>query len=155
MNAIVTLNLSGVLEPQMLHSGSVRFIGTATTLIRFGGFTVLTDPNFLHAGDHAHFGYAMTSPRLTNPAMDIGQLPPLDLCVLSHMHVDHWDDVAREQLPKSLLIVTTPEARDTLREQGFGEAIGLRRWEALDVRRGSQRLKVTAMPGRSHDNRRA
>jgi len=24
---------------------SVSFIGTATTLLRFGGFTVLTDPN--------------------------------------------------------------------------------------------------------------
>jgi hypothetical protein len=27
---------------------SLTFIGTATTLIRLGGFTLLTDPNFLH-----------------------------------------------------------------------------------------------------------
>jgi len=37
--------------------GSLTFIGTATVLIRFGAFTFLTDPNFLHAGDHAHLGY--------------------------------------------------------------------------------------------------
>jgi hypothetical protein len=28
--------------------GEVYFIGNATTLIRFGGVTVLTDPAFLH-----------------------------------------------------------------------------------------------------------
>ena len=27
---------------------SLTFIGTATTLIRLGSFTVLTDPSFLH-----------------------------------------------------------------------------------------------------------
>ena len=26
----------------------VEFIGTATVIIRYGGFTILTDPNFLH-----------------------------------------------------------------------------------------------------------
>jgi L-ascorbate metabolism protein UlaG (beta-lactamase superfamily) len=30
--------------------GDVYFIGNATTLIRFGGLTILTDPAFLHKG---------------------------------------------------------------------------------------------------------
>ncbi len=30
--------------------GSIYFVGTATTIIRFGGLTLLTDPNFLHKG---------------------------------------------------------------------------------------------------------
>jgi hypothetical protein len=29
-------------------SGSIFFVGTATVLIRYAGFTILTDPNFLH-----------------------------------------------------------------------------------------------------------
>src|SRR5687767_4755999 len=32
-------------------AGSLLFIGTATTLIRYGGFTILTDPTFLHKGE--------------------------------------------------------------------------------------------------------
>ncbi len=32
--------------------GGVYFIGNATTLIRFGGLTILTDPAFLHKGEH-------------------------------------------------------------------------------------------------------
>ena len=30
--------------------GDLYFIGNATTLIRFGGLTILTDPAFLHKG---------------------------------------------------------------------------------------------------------
>lgn len=29
----------------------VTFVGTATTVLRLGGFTLLSDPNFLHPGE--------------------------------------------------------------------------------------------------------
>jgi hypothetical protein len=34
--------------------GSIFFVGTATVILGCGGFTILTDPNFVHAGDHVH-----------------------------------------------------------------------------------------------------
>jgi hypothetical protein len=37
-------------------TGSVLFVGTATVVLRLGGFTLLTDPNFLHQGEHAPLG---------------------------------------------------------------------------------------------------
>ena len=46
---------------------SVHFIGTATTVIRLGAFTVLTDPNFLHRGQRAYLGKGLWSRRLTEP----------------------------------------------------------------------------------------
>ena len=39
--------------PAGVAASSVQFIGTATVLIRHAGFTILTDPNFLHKGDDA------------------------------------------------------------------------------------------------------
>jgi hypothetical protein len=63
-------------EPIDLESGSILFVGTATVILRYAGFTVLTDPNFLHAGDHAHLGYGITAERRTDPAMDIEDIPP-------------------------------------------------------------------------------
>lgn len=33
------------------ETGEIFFIGTATVLLRYAGFTILTDPNFLHQGD--------------------------------------------------------------------------------------------------------
>jgi L-ascorbate metabolism protein UlaG (beta-lactamase superfamily) len=126
--------------------GSVFFIGTATTVINLGGFTILTDPNFLHAGDNAHLGYGLKATRLTNPAVDIHNLPALDLCLLSHMHGDHWDEVAQNNLDKELLIVSTHHAVKELRKQGFRRLYPLETWEHMVLQRENTWLRITAMP---------
>ena len=127
--------------------GSIFFVGTATVIIRYGGFSILTDPNFLHAGDHAHLGYGLRSQRLTNPAIEIEDLPPLDLVVLSHLHGDHFDRVAEEKLDKTLPIVTTPHAAAWLEGKGFRPPAALDTWESVTVHKGDARLRITAMPG--------
>ena len=128
--------------------GTVQFIGTATVLIRYQGFTILTDPNFLHKGDHVHLGYGLHAERLTNPALELAQLPPLDLVILSHMHEDHFDRAVQASLPRDVPIVSTQEALAKLQALGFRKAIALATWEALALRRGGARLTVSAMPAR-------
>jgi hypothetical protein len=61
--------------------GDVYFIGNATTLIRFGGLTILTDPAFLHKGEHVHLGHGVWARREVEPACQIADLPPIDLIV--------------------------------------------------------------------------
>jgi L-ascorbate metabolism protein UlaG (beta-lactamase superfamily) len=134
-------------EPVNDRQGSVFFIGTATVILKLGGFTILTDPNFLHAGDHVHLGYGLTSERLTEPALDIDQLPPIDFCVLSHYHGDHFDRIAEEKLRKDLPIITTEHAADELKEKGFTAAVPLDTWDAVVVEKGSARIRITSMPG--------
>jgi L-ascorbate metabolism protein UlaG (beta-lactamase superfamily) len=129
------------------NKGSIFFIGTATVILRYAGFTILTDPNFLHAGDHVHLGYGLTSERLTEPAIDIDELPPVDLCVLSHYHGDHFDQIVEEKLQKDLPIVTTNSAVGELEARNFTGGIGLDTWEAAEFTKGSARLRVTSMPG--------
>ncbi|MBD2258038.1 MBL fold metallo-hydrolase [Pseudanabaena sp. FACHB-2040] len=129
-------------------SGSIFFVGTATVILRYAGFTILTDPNFLHQGDHVHLGYGLRSQRRTNPAIEIEELPPLDLVVLSHMHEDHFDRVAIEKLDKQVPIVSTPHAVKSLREKGFNKLQDLAPWQSLTVRKGDSALTITAMPGR-------
>src|SRR5437762_2294016 len=90
--------------------GSLQFIGNATTLIRYGDLTLLTDPNFLHRGQRAYLGYGLTSKRLTSPALSPEQLPQLDAIVLSHLHGDHWDRRATHGLDHNLPVLTTPHA---------------------------------------------
>jgi L-ascorbate metabolism protein UlaG (beta-lactamase superfamily) len=128
--------------------GSIFFIGTATVIIRYGGFTILTDPNFLHAGDHVHLGYGLTSERLTNPAIDIEELPPVDFVVLSHYHGDHFDRVAEEKLAKDLPILTTEHATAELRDKGFTAAHALDTWQFMTVEKGEAQVRVTSMPGK-------
>lgn len=108
--------------------GSLTWIGTATVLLRYGGFTLLTDPNFLHRGDLAYLGKGLVSRRLTEPSLQVDELPPLDAVVLSHLHGDHFDRVARAGLSKDLPILTTPASARTLRGWGFSRAVGLQTW---------------------------
>ncbi len=143
-----TLDLPASGAAATADAGSIQFIGTATVIIRYGGFTILTDPNFLHKGDHVHLGYGLKSKRLTDPAIPFDKLPPIDLVVLSHMHGDHFDQLVQERLDRNMPIVTTPEAADKLAEFGFKNRHALRKWDALMVRKGGASLRVTAMPAR-------
>lgn len=132
-----------------LRQCTMEFIGNATTLLRCGPFTLLTDPNFLHRGQRAYLGNGLTSRRLTEPALSVQDLPQLDAVVLSHLHGDHWDRVARAKLDRGLPIVTTPHAARRL--QGwhrFRHAVGLRTWESHTLAKDGALLRITSMPGR-------
>ncbi|MDP9497535.1 MAG: MBL fold metallo-hydrolase [Actinomycetota bacterium] len=127
---------------------SLTFLGTATTLLSYGDLTVLTDPNFLHRGERAYLGKGLWSRRLTEPALQPDELPPLDAVVLSHLHGDHFDRRARRGLSRDLPIVTTRAAARRLRSWGFAHAVALDTWQSTEVVRGGARLRVTAAPGR-------
>ena len=130
------------------NSGSVLFVGNATVLIRFAGFTILTDPTFIHMHEKVDLGYGLKTTRLTNPAMNVSELPPLDFVILSHFHGDHFDQVAIRELDKSVPIITTPHAAEELKTHGFSRTEKLEKWESVIYKKGDIRLTITATPGR-------
>ena len=130
-----------------LTGGSIFFIGTATVLLRFAGFTILTDPNFLHKHEVAHLGFGLRSARRTDPAIEIEDLPSVDLVVLSHFHEDHFDRLVQQKLDKTWPIVTTRHATSALARRGFTAPHPLETWETLTATKGDVSLRVTAMPG--------
>jgi L-ascorbate metabolism protein UlaG (beta-lactamase superfamily) len=142
----ITLPSSG--PPADAATGTIFFVGNATVLIRYAGFTILTDPTFIHMHEEVSIGYGLHSKRLTNPAIDIQDLPPLDFVLLSHFHGDHFDQVAERSLERALPIITTPEARKQLVERGFLNVRSLQFWESATVRKGDYAVHVTSMPGR-------
>jgi L-ascorbate metabolism protein UlaG (beta-lactamase superfamily) len=127
---------------------SVTFIGNATTVLRLGDFTLLTDPAFGPAGSRVYLGYGAWTRRLTNPALPALDLGQVDAVLLSHLHGDHFDRAARRRLEHTLPIITTPQAERRLRRRHFTAAHGLPTWECHEWTRGRQRLRVTAVPGR-------
>ncbi|MEV1177726.1 MBL fold metallo-hydrolase [Nonomuraea sp. NPDC049784] len=128
--------------------GSLQFIGNATTLIRYNGLTLLTDPNFLHQGQRAYLGYGLSTRRLTDPAVEIEDLPPLDGIVLSHLHGDHWDRVARKGLDRDTTVITTTAAARRLRRRGFRRTVGLEEWHTHELRGPHGAVQITALPAK-------
>jgi L-ascorbate metabolism protein UlaG (beta-lactamase superfamily) len=146
--APAVLELSSRPGKPNMQSGSIMFVGNATVLIRYAGFTILTDPNFLHRGEHVHLGYGLTSERLTDPALTLANLPAIDLIVLSHMHGDHFDHRVQEKLDRTIPIVTTPGAADALEKMHFQSRHALAPWQAMTVKKGGATLRITSMPAR-------
>ncbi|KAI0367482.1 Metallo-hydrolase/oxidoreductase [Pilatotrama ljubarskyi] len=139
------------------ENATLTFVGTATTLLEWRGLRIMTDPNFLHAGDHVHLGPGVAAQRLTNPSVPIDQLPPIHLILLSHYHEDHFDKLVEDRLRRDLPIITTPHAQHHLTTaQGKGEPFtaitALDTWQAAEIHAvgdaGEAKLKVIAMPGK-------
>lgn len=130
-----------------MTEASLTFIGNATTLLRLGPFTVLTDPNFIRRGQRVSLGYGMWSRRLSDPAMRVEDLPALDAVVLSHLHGDHFDRVAWRGLDRAVRLLTTPAAARVLRLVRFRGAQGLRTGESVTLQRDGETVRVTALPG--------
>jgi L-ascorbate metabolism protein UlaG (beta-lactamase superfamily) len=126
----------------------ITFIGTATVLIEVGELCLLTDPNFLHAGDHAPLGGGLRSRRLTDPALELEDLPGLDAVVLSHHHGDHFDPIVVRRLDKATRIITTPGSARKLRRQRFTNVTALDTWSSTTVVKGDVSVQVTSTPGK-------
>jgi L-ascorbate metabolism protein UlaG (beta-lactamase superfamily) len=126
-------------------AASLTFVGTATTVVRLGRFTLLTDPNFLREGQRAYLGKGLWSRRLTEPALGVGDLPALSAVVLSHLHGDHFDRVAKAGLDRDVQVVTTPHAARRLSRWGF-RTHGLDPWERRTLHDAGEELTIEALP---------
>jgi L-ascorbate metabolism protein UlaG (beta-lactamase superfamily) len=73
------------------------------------------------------------------------QLPALDAVVLSHLHGDHFDRVARRGLDRRVPVFSTPQAARRLGQWGF-DAHGMHTWERRELSRGDERLQVESVP---------
>jgi L-ascorbate metabolism protein UlaG (beta-lactamase superfamily) len=135
-----------VAEGHAMSRATLTFVGTATTLLRLGAFTVLTDPNFLHRGQRAYIGHGLWTRRRTEPALGPEQLPALDAVFVSHLHGDHFDRIARRRLDPTVPLVTTGQAAGHLRRR-FDTTVPLDPWQHTQFHRDGQRLRITAVPG--------
>jgi L-ascorbate metabolism protein UlaG (beta-lactamase superfamily) len=115
------------------HELAATWIGHATTLLRVGGMTILTDPvlsNRVGVGLCVATGGPM---RLVAPALTVRQLPKLDLILISHAHFDHLDRPTLARLPKNVPVVTAHRTHDLVRDLGFRRVTELQWGERVQV----------------------
>jgi L-ascorbate metabolism protein UlaG (beta-lactamase superfamily) len=93
---------------------TICWIGHATVLINFYGIRILTDPTL---GDRCgvDLGVGTAGPkRIIAPALRLKELPPVDLVLLSHAHMDHIDLASLETFAGKVPIVSAKNTTDLL-----------------------------------------
>lgn len=110
------------------------WLGHSTVLLKIEGRTILTDPVFsLRVG--LNFGpLTIGIKRLVEVALPMDDLPPIDLILLSHAHMDHFDVPTLRQLENSnTQVVTASQTADLLRPKRYAKVHELRWGESANV----------------------
>jgi L-ascorbate metabolism protein UlaG (beta-lactamase superfamily) len=114
---------------------SVTYVGHATVLVRLGDTTILTDP--------VYSSRLILPKRLVAPGIPLAELPPLDVVLVSHGHMDHLDVPTHRRLPKTETIaVVAKNLADLVAGCGYRDVVELRWGEHVTV--GD--VTITAVP---------
>lgn len=106
------------------HKVGLQQIRNATVKITYGDTTFLVDPMLAKKGTYPGFENTYLS-NLRNPMVDLTESPAevilgVDAVILTHTHLDHWDDAAQKALPKDIPLFTQHEEdAELVRSQGF------------------------------------
>jgi len=124
------------------HGMHATWLGHSTVLLKIDGFTILTDPVF-SARIGLNFGPVTVGiKRLVEVAASVHDLPRIDLIVLSHAHMDHFDVPSLRHLENAhTQVVTAAHTSDLLRPRRYAQVHELRWRESAEA---AGAAKVTA-----------
>ena len=106
-------------------TNTVQFqqIRNATIKLDYAGTTFLVDP--MLAPKNAYPGFegtvnSKTRYPMVDLPMTVAEVLKADAIILTHLHADHWDDAARNLVPRDIPIFTQDEADAAIvRKDGF------------------------------------
>ncbi len=133
---------------RMQGRDTVTWIGHMTALLRLGGKTVLADPWFSERASPFSF---MGPKRYAPPGLEIADLPPIDVVVVSHNHYDHLDLDSLDVLPDRgrITAIVPLGLGHHFTERGFGRVVELDWHESTEA----AGLTFTALPTIHWSNR--
>lgn len=133
-------------KPKLVSNGEmgVTFIGHASFFVQIGGQNVVIDPNFAR--------WLFLLKRLRKPGMQLRDLPPIDLVLVTHAHFDHLHRPSLRAIVQQTLrrrgtpptIVIPHHVFDLVSDLGFGDIVELDWWNSYRHRA----LTVTHVPSR-------
>ncbi len=118
---------------------AITWIGHSSFLLELGGRRVLVDPVFAR--------YLVVLKRRRKPGVRLGDLPAIDLVLLTHAHMDHLNRpslraVARRN--RGAVLVVPRGVEDLVRDLGFAEVRSLETWRHTTV----AGVEITMTPAR-------
>lgn len=137
--------ITGTVRPVELvasHQLGVTFIGHSSFLLQVGGRKALVDPVFAKR--------LVLLRRQRHPGLHLGELPAIDVVLLTHAHMDHLNISSLRRVVRSTRRLTgqAPEVvvpkgvGDLVKRLGFARVHEMEWWQELDV----QGLRVTMTP---------
>jgi L-ascorbate metabolism protein UlaG (beta-lactamase superfamily) len=133
-------------HPELWNPNTITaaWLGHASVLLNFYGVTILTDPAlFSRIGADTPVG-TIGPKRLVEPALTPKQLPEVDLVLLSHAHMDHFDPATLRYLPSKTRAVTANSTADLLRDMKFKQPMELAWGEKTKVATANGDVEIEA-----------
>ena len=125
---------------------TLAWIGHSTVLISFFGVTILTDPTLFPRIGIRLPGFTIGPKRLTAPALGFGELPKVDLVLLSHAHFDHLDLRTLRCFDGSTSVITARATSDLLRPTRFSHVTELDWGQSKSLSTAAGAIEITAFP---------
>lgn len=97
----------------------IQLIRSATLRVNYGGDLFVVDPFLAAKGTVRSFAGIAPNPIVELPCTPEEAIAGVEMALVSHLHVDHFDDTAVELLPKDLPILCQPGDEEKIKEKGF------------------------------------
>ncbi|MDH5716701.1 MAG: MBL fold metallo-hydrolase [Spirochaetia bacterium] len=126
----------------------IFWIGHATTLIKLGDLYIITDPVFsLTAGPTSFTGTS----RKTPPAIEISNLPDIDIVLISHNHYDHLDKSSILEIKEKFnpLFMVPLNVKETLLDWDITNVIELDWYQYIEY----NNLQINCTPAKHFSQR--
>ncbi|WP_174733194.1 MBL fold metallo-hydrolase [Mesobacillus harenae] len=92
---------------------NIHQIRNATMVVEYAGKRFLIDPMLAEKGTYPPFPNAprqdQNNPLVSLPTSIDNIIQNIDAVIVTHLHADHWDDAAKEALPKEIKIFSQNE----------------------------------------------
>ena len=118
----------------------IAWIGHATFIIKLGDTTIITDPVFSKNAGPLIFG----PKRFTKPALDLNQIPKIDLFLLTHNHYDHQDMTTIRRFPyKEAKVLLPLKLGKYFKKNGYRDVNEMDWYDQISI---NEKLKITFLP---------
>src|SRR3989454_352945 len=145
-HSAVTPRTGQTYKPKLVSNSElgVTFIGHASFFVQIGGQNVIIDPNFAR--------WLFVLKRLRQPGVQVRDLPPIDLVLVTHAHFDHLHRPSLRAIGQqpvrrrvvSPTIVVPNNVFDLVSDLGFENVVDLDWWNSYR----HHGLTITHVPSR-------
>lgn len=129
---------------------NIQQIRNATLVVQYAGKKFLIDPFLAEKGSYPPFPNSLrqdqNNPLVSLPSSIDDIIYDVDAVIVTHLHLDHYDDAAKEALPKDIkMFVQNEEDANSVKNDGFKNVEVL---QEDTVFKGVQLIKTKGEHGR-------